>query len=509
MNAATPGLRLRGIEKRFAATVANAGIDLDIMPGEIHALLGENGAGKSTLVKIVYGVLAPDAGSIEWEGRKVRIVDPNFARRLGIGMVFQHFSLFETLTVAENIALGLGGAESPRRLAPRIRETAAQYGLAVDPDRHVHNLSVGERQRIEILRCLLQAPRLLIMDEPTSVLTPQEAEALFVLLRRLAAEGCAILYISHKLDEIQALCHAATVLRGGRVSGTCDPARETPRSMAEMMVGAEIDVPRRAATLAEHAAVALRVEGLTLDSVDPFGTTLRDISMELRAGEVLGIAGVAGNGQSELLAALAGEVRAPRAGMISICGTPAGRLDVGARRRLGLAFIPEERIGRGAVAGMTLTENALLTGDGGPCLRRGFIRRGALRDMAAGIIARFGVLAAGTEADAASLSGGNMQKFIVGREVAAHPRVLLASHPTWGVDVGAALTIRQALIDLAGAGAAVLVVSEDLSELFEIADRIAVLHGGHLSAPLPIAQATVEQIGLLMGGARPELEVAA
>jgi simple sugar transport system ATP-binding protein len=498
--APTPRLALRGITKRYAATVANSGVDLTVLPGEIHALLGENGAGKSTLVKIIYGVVAPDEGTIAWEGKRIVIPDPNAARALGIGMVFQHFSLFETLTVAENIALGLRTVEPPRVLAARIAEVSERYGLAVDPHRHVHHLSVGERQRVEIVRCLLQAPRLLIMDEPTSVLTPQEVDGLFGMLRRLSDEGCSVLYISHKLEEIRALCSAATVLRAGRNVGHCDPRQETATTLAEMMIGGRLATTRRAARPAVASASVLIVDGLTLPSEEPFGTTLRDVTLELRAGEVLGIAGVAGNGQKELLAVLSGERRTKRARDVQVDGHDAGLLGPTQRRRLGLTFIPEERLGRGAVAEFTLRENALLTHAAGTPVRRGFVLRRVLEALAKRIIDRFAVRASGTAAHGDSLSGGNMQKFIVGREIDAGPRVLLAAHPTWGVDIGAAIAIRQALIDLATSGAGVLVVSEDLDELFEIADRIAVLHGGHLSQPTPVADTTLEAIGLKMGG---------
>jgi len=492
-------LALRGITKRYGATLANDRIDLTLRAGEIHALLGENGAGKSTLVKIICGVVAPDEGTLLWEGAPAPTGDPNAARALGVGMVFQHFSLFETLTVAENIALGLGTREPVAALGARAAAVAARYGLAVDPTRRVHHLSVGERQRVEILRCLLQEPRLLILDEPTSVLTPQEADGLFAMVRRLAAEGCSVLYISHKLEEIAALCDRATVLRGGRVTGECDPRRETPAALAEMMIGAALPETRRAAP-ARPGAVCLELCALSLPADDPFGTDLREVTLALRAGEILGVAGVAGNGQKELLAALSGERRAPAAADVILAGREAGRLGVAARRRLGLGFVPEERLGRGAVAEMSLTENALLTGHGTGLVRGGLIRRRALRDFAAGIVRRFGVRAAGISAEAGSLSGGNMQKFIIGREVGAAPRVLVAAHPTWGVDAGAAQAIRRELIALADAGAGVLLVSEDLAELFEICDRIAVLHGGRLSAARPAASATPDELGLLMGG---------
>ena len=495
----TPRLRLSGITKRYAATLANSDISLSIAPGEIHALLGENGAGKSTLVKIIYGVVRPDAGAIAWEGAPVEIADPNAARRLGVGMVFQHFSLFESLTVAENIALGLGASETIAELTVRIEEIARRYGLAVEPTRHVHHLSVGERQRVEIVRCLLQSPRLLIMDEPTSVLTPQEAEGLFDVLRRLSDEGCSVLYISHKLEEIKALCEHATVLRAGRVVGECDPRVSTEQQMAELMIGGALPTAHRAAPLREGRP-CLEVSRLTLMSDEPFGTHLRDISFTLRDGEILGIAGVAGNGQKELLAALSGERRAPTAEAVRIGGVAAGLLGPAARRRLHQSFIPEERLGRGAVAEFPLRENALLTVYQAGFVRGGLIRFASVARYARDIITRFNVKAAGIDAAGSSLSGGNMQKFSVGREIGTNPRVLLAAHPTWGVDIGAAIAIRQALMDLAAAGSGVLVVSEDLAELFEISDYIAVLSGGRLSAPKRTHETTVEEVGLLMGG---------
>ncbi|MFZ4405771.1 MAG: ABC transporter ATP-binding protein [Paracraurococcus sp.] len=494
-----PRLALRGIVKRYGTMLANDDVTLDVAPGEIHALLGENGAGKSTLMKIVYGVVKPVAGEIAWEGRPVAIADPNAARALGVGMVFQHFSLFETLTVAENIALGLGSTRPMAELTAEIRQVAAQYGLAVEAERHVHHLSVGERQRVEILRCLLQRPKLLIMDEPTSVLTPQEAEGLFAMLRRLAAEGCSVLYISHKLEEIRALCTAATVLRAGRVVARCDPRAETAESLAEMMMGGALTRTARPTTRT-GGAPCLVVDHLTLPSDEPFGTTLRDIALELRAGEILGIAGVAGNGQKELLAVLAGERRAAP-GAVLLEGQPIGALGPAERRVRGLAFIPEERLGRGAIAEYSLAANALLTRIDAVTAPRGLLDLVAIQALAARLIARFGVRCSGIAAQGRSLSGGNMQKFIVGREIDAGPRVLLAAHPTWGVDIGAALAIRQDLMNLAAAGAGVLVVSEDLDELLEIADRIAVLSGGRLSPPMPVADATIEGIGLLMGGA--------
>jgi simple sugar transport system ATP-binding protein len=496
---AVPRLALSGISKRYPSVVANDRIDLTVMPGEIHALLGENGAGKSTLMKIVYGVIKPDAGTIRWNGEPVTIASPARARALGIGMVFQHFSLFDTLTVTENIALALDPDAAGRGLQARIRQVSERYGLPLDPRRRVHNMSVGERQRVEIVRCLLQQPRLLIMDEPTSVLTPQAVEKLFETLRQLAAEGCSILYISHKLDEIRALCHRATVLRGGRVTGDCDPRREAASSLARMMIGGDLPHPRHGEATTRGDG-ALEVRGLTLVTDDPFGVSLKDVDLSVRGGEIVGIAGVSGNGQKELMAALSGERTLKSERPITLNGVPVGRADAATRRSLGLAFVPEERLGRGAVPEMSLFENALLTAHRQELTHRGFIRFDAARAYGAAIIARFKVKAPGPAAAARSLSGGNLQKYIVGREILQGPRVLIAAQPTWGVDVGASAQIRQALVDLRDQGVAVLVVSEELDELFEICDRICVMARGRLSPAKSARETNAEEIGLLMGG---------
>ncbi len=493
-------LALTDICKTFPGVVANDAVSLTLGPGEIHALLGENGAGKSTLVKIVYGVLRADSGEMRWNGQTVQVASPAQARRLGIGMVFQHFSLFDSLTVAENIALGFDEKVPMRDLTARIGEVSAHYGLALDPGRHVHTLSVGERQRVEIVRCLLQNPSLLIMDEPTSVLTPQEADRLFETLRQLASEGVTVLYISHKLEEIRALCAAATVLRGGKVVATCDPRTETARSLAQMMIGGELATPVRGGA-DEAGSERLTVRSLSLESEHPFGTPIRDVSLSVRAGEILGIAGVAGNGQPELLAALSGETLCPQADSILLDGQPVGRLGPRARRARGVCVVPEERLGQGTVPEMTLSENGFLSA----YLRSGMLRQGllqlrAMSRFASDIIEAYSVMTPGPATAAGSLSGGNLQKFIIGREILQNPDILIAAHPTWGVDAGAAAAIQQALLDLAKAGAAVLVISQDLDELFAIGDRLAVICEGRLSASRPTKDTTVEQAGLLMGG---------
>ena len=502
-----PRLVLRDIRKVYPTVVANDGINLSVAPGEIHAVLGENGAGKSTLMKIIYGVTRPTSGEMQWEGQAVTVSSPAHARELGIGMVFQHFSLFETLTVVENVALALPGKPDLDELARRIEAVSQRYGLPVDPRRHVHALSVGERQRVEIVRCLLQNPRLLIMDEPTSVLTPQAVRKLFETLRQLAAEGCAILYISHKLDEIQELCHTATVLRGGRVTGHCKPAEETPESMARLMIGKDLPVCEHGSPT-HTGEIRLRLAGLSHASADPFATDLRDIHLDVHAGEIVGIAGVSGNGQQELLRAISGEEVLAEKFPVQILGVEAGRLNPGQRRKLGMCFVPEERLGRGAVPTMSLADNAILTAAKTQGLvAGGFLSFSRARSFAERCINGFGVKCGGAAAPARSLSGGNLQKFIMGREILQSPRLLVCAQPTWGVDVGAAAFIRQALIDLRNRGCAVLVISEELDELFEICDRIAVIAKGRLSPLRPVAETTVEDIGVWMSGLWPGSEL--
>ena len=492
-------LELEGITKIYPSVIANEDVSLKVRKGEIHALLGENGAGKSTLMKMIYGVARPDAGSMKWEGEVVQVDNPAHARSLGIGMVFQHFSLFETLNVVENVALALPGNPELRQLAEQITEVSNRYGLPVDPWRLVHALSVGERQRVEIIRCLLQNPRLLIMDEPTSVLTPQAVRKLFDTLRQLAAEGCSILYISHKLDEIQELCHVATVLRDGKVTGDCVPSEETPKSMARLMIGKELPVPEHTAPV-ELGEVRLQLKHLSKASDDPFGTDLQDIELQLRGGEILGIAGVSGNGQQELLYALSGEELVDDAEAIVICGQPSGRDGPDRRRGNGLGFVPEERLGRGAVPRMSLSENALLTAHRAGMLKNGLIRFDRVAEFARRCIDGFNVKCGGEEHAANSLSGGNLQKFIMGREILLTPKLLVVAQPTWGVDVGAAAFIRQQLIDLRNQGTAILVISEELEELFEISDRLAVIANGRLSPSTRPADTDMDQIGVWMSG---------
>ncbi len=492
-------LSLKGLTKAYPGVVANDDVTLSIGKGEVHALLGENGAGKSTLVKMIYGLVKPDSGEMTFDGEVFLPPEPRAARAAGVGMVFQHFSLFDALSVAENIALGMEDAPKMNTLSERISEVSDTYGLPLSPDRIVGDLSAGERQRVEIIRCLLQAPRLLIMDEPTSVLTPQEVDILFETLRKLRGEGTSILYISHKLEEIRALCDAATILRLGKVVGTCIPRDTTARDMAEMMVGKVLTTPKRSGV--SLGEVVLELDGLSLPSPSAFGMPLRDVSFALQKGEILGIGGVAGNGQDELLAALSGEMRAP-AGMLRFKGQSIGGDGPVRRRQMGVLAAPEERLGHAAAPDMSLTENAMLTGAVREGLEQnGFLNWPAARGFAQTIIEAFDVRTPGPANAARSLSGGNLQKFVIGREVLQRPEVLVVNQPTWGVDASAAAAIRQALLDLAEAGAAVVVISQDLDELMEISDRFAALNEGRLSAPRPTEGLTVEQIGLMMGGA--------
>ncbi|WP_037308665.1 ABC transporter ATP-binding protein [Ruegeria halocynthiae] len=495
----TPLLSLQGLTKAYPGVVANDQVSFDIGEGEVHALLGENGAGKSTLVKMIYGLVKPDSGTMLLRGQPFAPPEPRAARADGIAMVFQHFSLFDALNVAENIALGMENPPPMGDLASRIREVSETYGLPLDPFRTVGDLSAGERQRVEIIRCLLQDPKLLIMDEPTSVLTPQEVEILFETLNKLRSEGTSILYISHKLEEIRTLCDHATILRLGKNVGECIPSETSARDMAEMMVGTILQTPERSGR--EFGDVALDVSGLSVPSPSDFGTTLKNVHMKVRKGEVLGIGGVAGNGQDELLGVLSGEIQTA-ADAIRFNGQAIGKLGPTARRKLGVLTAPEERLGHAAAPDMSLTENALLTGSVREGLEsNGFLKWAETQSFAKKIIESFDVRTPGPENAARSLSGGNLQKFVIGREVLQNPDVLVVNQPTWGVDAAAAASIRQAILDLAAKGTAVVCISQDLDELMEISDSFAALNEGRLSAPRETTGLTVDEIGLMMGGA--------
>ena len=495
-------MEIRGLSKSYPGVVANDDVSFDIRQHEIHALLGENGAGKSTLVKMIYGLVRPDQGAMKLSDQAFAPGEPKVARSQGVGMVFQHFSLFDALNVGENIALGMENVLPQRDLAQRIREVSQAYGLPLDPNRIVGSLSAGERQRVEIIRCLLQNPKLLIMDEPTSVLTPQEVQTLFATLRKLKSEGTSILYISHKLEEIRSLCDTATILRRGKKVAGCTPSDTSAAALAEMMVGASFKAPQKKQH--ELGKTRLSLKALALAGKGSGKSPISDLSFEIAAGEILGIGGIAGNGQEELLAALSGEaLSAPQ--MCQLNGENIGHLGPNARRTLGLLCAPEERLGHAAAPNMSLIENALLTGAlRKKLVKNGFLNWGRAENFAKTIIHEFDVRTPGTANTAASLSGGNLQKFVIGREVLQDPDVLVVNQPTWGVDAAAAAAIRQSLLDLAAKGAAILIISQDLDELIEISDRFGALYEGRLSQIKKTAGLTIEDIGLMMGSATAE-----
>ena len=469
-----PLLSLQNLTKAYPGVVANNKVSFDIEEGQLHALLGENGAGKSTLVKMIYGLVKPDSGAMLLRGEPYAPPEPRAARADGIAMVFQHFSLFDALTVAENIALGMENPPPMGELSRHISEVSENYGLPLSPERTVGDLSAGERQRVELIRCLLQEPKLLIMDEPTSVLTPQEVDILFETLRKLRAEGTSILYISHKLEEIRSLCDHATILRLGENVGVCTPAETSAREMAEMMVGSALKTPTRA--VRDFGDVALEVSGLSAPSSMAFGTALKNINLVVRKGEILGVGGVAGNGQDDLLLVLSGETTSS-AESVKLHGNPIGNLGPNARREIGVLAAPEERLGHAAAPDMSLTENALLTGFiRQKLLDKGFISWRSTKAFAEKVITEFDVRTPSAENAARSLSGGNLQKFVIGREVLQQPEALIVNQPTWGVDAAAAAAIRQAILDLAAEGCAVVWISQDLDELMEVSDSFAALN---------------------------------
>ncbi len=486
----TPLFEARGISKSFGDVTANKDISLKVDTGEILALLGENGAGKSTFVKMTDGVLRPDSGAFLWNGKQITIKSPAAAKRIGIGMIFQHFSSFEALTVLENLALALP-QRSLRAIRRDVAEVSERYGLSVNPKSRVERLSAGEKQRVEIVRALLQQPKLLILDEPTSVLTPQEADGLFTTLDSLAEDGMAMIYISHRLSEIKELCDSATILRHGEVVGSCDPQSTSVSEIAEMMIGKTADPIDRAG--AYVGGPRLVVDNLSIPVKE--GVPLKNISFSARRGEIMGIAGIAGEGQDTLFAALSGERRTPKAQSIKIDGQPIGTMGPTSRRRKNIAFAPEQRLGHAAIADFSLSENLRLTRHA----MREFSNR-KLRARSLKIREDYDVRSSANDPKAGTLSGGNLQKFVIGRELDRHPDVFVVAQPTWGVDAGAASSIRNKLLSVAQRGGTVVVISQDLDEIFQIADRVAVLHRGELSQTHLVHDMTPDKIGMLMSG---------
>ena len=494
---------MRGIVKRFPGVLANDRVDFDVRAGEVHALLGENGAGKSTLMKILYGLYQPDEGQILINGETVRLASPADAIRLGIGMIHQHFMLVPSLTVAENVALGLPSSRGPltdlERVAARTRELTEVYGLLVDPTAPVWQLSVGEQQRVEIVKALYRGASLLILDAPTAVLTPQEVDELFVTLRRMAGDGHALIFITHKLREVFAISDRVTVLRDGRVVGRVETGDTSRSELAQMMVGREI-VERWEKPPARPGPVVLEVNDLHCES-DKGTPALKGVSLQVRAGEILGIAGVSGNGQRELAEVIAG-LREATAGHVRLEGQELTNQPPDKVIAAGLAFIPEERLTVGIIKDFTVAENAILETHASPELTNGpFLDLEAIRQHTARLIRDYDVRTPNQETPAKSLSGGNIQKLILARELSREPRVLVAAQPTRGVDIGATEYIHRRLIEQRSAGTAILLISEDLDEIQSLSDRIAVMYEGEIVGEMPADEADVEKLGLMMAGA--------
>jgi ABC-type uncharacterized transport system ATPase subunit len=495
-------VRLRGIGKRFPGVIANDDVNLDVRRGTIHAIVGENGAGKSTLMKILYGVQAPDSGTIELGGEQVTMGSPADAIQHGVGMVFQHFMLADNFTVLENVVLGAekrhGIGAAARAEIVRISD---QYGLDIEPDRLVEELGVGARQRVEILKVLYRGAQIVILDEPTAVLVPQEVEELFDNLRELKAEGLCVIFISHKLDEVLSVADEITVIRRGTTVATVDPEGVSARELAELMVGSELPSPStETSTVTDE--VCLSVQHLSLP-VPGGRALLEDITLDIHRGEVLGIAGVEGNGQAELVEAIMG-MRPGATGTISLAGRDISHESTRHRREGGVGYIPEDRHRHGLLLDAPLWENRVLGHQGRPpSNKRGLIDKRAARADTERIIAEYDVRTPGPDVLARALSGGNQQKLIVGREMSSQPVLLIAAHPTRGVDVGAQAAIWTHIKNARREGLAVLLISADLDELIGLSDRIEVILRGRLVGTFDPAAVTPQQLGSAMTGAGP------
>ena len=498
-------VEMRGIVKRFPGVVASDDVDFDVRPGEVHTLLGENGAGKTTLMKILYGLYQADAGEILIGGDRVEINSPTDAIALGVGMIHQHFMLVDTLTVAENVALGLASSRRPRTdldaVSARITDLSEQYGLHVDPGALVWQLAVGQRQRVEIIKALYRDARLLILDEPTAVLTPQEVDQLFETLRQLTADGRGLIFISHKLHEVLALSDRITVLRHGKVTGRLPAEGATQERLAELMVGRQVLMtPDKPAV--DAGPPALVVRDLTVMS-DRGDEALRSLSLEVAEGEILGVAGVSGNGQRELAQTIAG-LRDVASGSVEIAGQDVTGLEPAAVRSHGLAYVPEERMHTGAISGFTVSENLMLIDYGDDRFtHRGLLDFDRIRAHCEHLVTEYAIKTPSLSTPAQALSGGNIQKLILARELSGTPSVLIAAQPSRGVDIGATEYIHRRLIQQRTEKTAILMISEDLDEIFALSDRIAVIYEGQIIGVVDAATATREQVGLMMAGIKP------
>jgi ABC-type uncharacterized transport system ATPase subunit len=496
-------VEMRDITKRYPRVLANDGVDLEIRDGEIHAIVGENGAGKSTAMKILYGLVRPDAGTIRLWGREVTGHRPSDAIKAGVGMVHQHFMLVDTLSVAENVVLGQEPTTRhlfiDRRAArERVRKLSADYGLALDPDEMIENLSVGLEQRVEIVKVLYRGARILILDEPTGVLTPQEVRELFSILRALRDDGRTIIFITHKLEEVLMLADRITVMRDGKVTGVVSAAGTTKEVLARMMVGRDV-LLRVEKDEAEPGEPVLQVSGLT--AAGRKGTkVLSDVGLEVRAGEVLGIAGVQGNGQTELVEVITG-LRGADSGQVAVCGRDITNRPPREIRDLGVAHIPEDRQARGLILNFTMAENLVLGRQHRePFSRRGLLCLSCIRDHAERLITEHDLRPGDPDVEVANLSGGNQQKLIVAREFDGGPVLLVASQPTRGVDIGAIEFVHKSLIRMRDSGAAVLLISAELTEIMTLSDRIAVMYGGRIVAEYRGGAVGEEELGVAMTG---------